>query len=311
MLHEYAVDPEVTRREVAEVLHLFSLFGLDRGRYISNFPKNKWFSEAYKAVAHREPVAKKRIEELLVRAKTSKVFAAGRAPDASLDWMGNVRASHAGRPFHAIVADASDPKVPAIVGFSDVDEAHALFECDQTRRVERTETALASALLPMALIGRRLALVDPFLDLRNPGGQDFRSIISRLLAELAANGRTNVVLELHWRSHDKRPPEAFVMAHAAAWSAGMVPPGFKLVLHEWVERVNGEDFHDRFFLTDAGGIAAGAGFEVVGAHEKVQLSLLAPANARSHWDDLDINSGAFDLAFRPVVVESDGTTHSL
>lgn len=311
MLYEYAVDPEITRREVAELKHLFSLFGLDRGRYISLFPKKQWFSEAYKAAASQEPVAKKRIEELLVRAKASKAFASGRVPDPALNWMGNTRASHVERPFQAIVSDETDPTVPAIIDFNLVDEAHALFECDQTCRVERTEKALVSALLPMALIGKRLALIDPFLDLRNPGGQDFRSLIARLLTELAAIGKANVVLELHWRSHDRRPPEAFVLANAGAWSEGLIPPGFKLMLHEWGERAGGEDFHDRFFLTDAGGISAGAGFEVVGSHEKVQLSLLAPANAQSHWNDLHPTNGAFDLVFRPVVVESDGRTYSV
>lgn len=311
MLYEYAVDPTVTGREIAELQHLFALFGLDRGRYMSLIDKESWFSEAYKASAGKGDVARKRIEVLLRRVMASKAYASGRVPDSSLDWIGNTRASHAARPFQAIVSDKTDPTVPAIIEVADVDELHPLFRCEQTRRVERTENALASALLPMALIGKRLALIDPFLDLRNIRGQDFRSVIARLLSDLAASGRANVELELHWRSHDSRPPEALVKQNARTWCAGMIPRGYRLVFYEWIERPRGEDFHDRFFLTEAGGIAAGAGFEVIGAHEKVQLSLLTPSNAQSHLDDIDLNNGAFDLAFRPVVVESDGTTSSL
>lgn len=311
MLYEYAVDPEVTRREVAEVRHLFALFGLDRGRYISNFPKKAWFSKAYAAASDHGPLAKKAVEELLVRAKMSKVYTSGRVPDPALDWIGNTQTSHAGRPFQAIVSDNTDPAFPEIVAFGDVDETHMRFQCERTRRIKRTEADLAGALLPMAMIGKRLALIDPFLDLRNPKGQDFRSTIGRLLAELSASGRENIELEVHWRSHPTRPPEALVLSDAPTWCAGIIPQGFKLVLHEWIERPGGEDFHDRFFLTEAGGIKAGAGFEVVGAHQRVQLSLLAALDAQSHLDDLDQNNAAFDLAFSPVVVESDGTTRSL
>ncbi|MAC89604.1 MULTISPECIES: hypothetical protein [Maricaulis] len=305
MLYEYAVDPEITRREVAELQHLFALFGLDRGRYISKFPERRWLRLAYQAVAGRPEVEKKRIEILLGRAKSDKLFFSYRNYDPNIGWSDNVVAEHTARPFQAIIAEEADPGVAAWVASENVDEGHELFACAPTCRVPRTAAAIAEKLAPIAMAGNRFVLVDPYLDLRNLKGQDHRSTIRELLGLLAANGLENVTLELHWRTHDTRPPESFVVSHASGWCKGILPAGYKLEIYEWSERQGGEDFHDRFFLTDAGGVVVGAGFEVIGAHEQVQIGLLAPADVASHLADLDPANGAFDLVFGPVIVESD------
>lgn len=310
MLYEYAVDPEITRRDFTALQHLFGLFGLDRGRYISQLPKRDWLRMAYLATEGRPELERARIEILLKRAKASKLFAYGRCYDANLPWLPNTHAAHMVRPFQAIIASDPDPAVPAHVELDVVDEDHELLACSHTCRVPRTAANLAEKLAPLALIGKRLALIDPFLDLRNTRGQDFRAIIRELLSALAAAGREAVTLELHWRSHDSRPPEALVLKNARTWCVGIIPNGFKLELYEWVEREGGEDFHDRFFLTEAGGIMSGAGFEDAGVHEQVQLSLLSSEDAASHLADLDENKGVFDLAFRPVIVESDGAVRT-
>ena len=60
---------------------------------------------------------------------------------------------------------------------------------------------------------------------------------------------------------------------------GVLPAGFVLQLYEWDEVPGGEDWHDRLFLTDAGGLTIGAGFATGGPGEKANFMLLDDRHA--------------------------------
>ena len=48
-----------------------------------------------------------------------------------------------------------------------------------------------------------------------------------------------------------------------------------LTIYCWRQKKRGEDFHDRFLLTDKGGIGIGAGFSADGAHQTANMHLMS------------------------------------
>src|SRR5690606_17123364 len=63
-------------------------------------------------------------------------------------------------------------------------------------------------------------------------------------------------------------------AGQAKQTAGLLPQGYCLELYQWSEVAGGEDLHDRFFLTDVGGIMIGAGLSAGGPTETATFTLL-------------------------------------
>jgi hypothetical protein len=311
MLQEYAVEPRALCQDINQLKHLLGLFGLDRGRYISKFPSD-WLRQVYSAMP--AGLDRSRAEILLRHARDEKVFNRNRDFDPAANWfnrdpwLSNALTQHAACPFRAIISTSDLSDQPSQVAVNVVDEQHELLKCRTSTRVKRTAETIASELFPMALISRRIAVIDPFFDFRlpTPKGHDYRSAFELLLRLLVDAGRSNFDVEVHWRNHDTRPP--LTDENLRLWTREWLPDGVRLHVYEWAEDRAGEDFHDRFLLGDNGGIALGAGWEVTHDNERVQLSLLSREDVESHWRDYTPSSSTFTLVYPAMGVDSSGAT---
>lgn len=309
MLYEYAVEPEAIARDWTTFRNLIDKFGFDRGRAISRFPK-RWEAEVieHSKSAGMPDVQQKRVVELLKQAKDRALLKSGRDYNPDVDWLPNAIASHGTRPFQAIISKIAETTCDRVVQVDDVEDGHALIAQPVSIAAARTVEGLSAALLPMLMQAREMAIVDPYFDIRNPGGQDFRGPIQKLLADLHAAGKRGVVLKIHFRTHDTRPPENIVRQQAGQWLAGVIPDGFSIELHEWQERPNAEVLHDRFLLCDCGGLQLGHGFQAVGGHQTVNITRLDFKHSRGISASFDRSTGHFDLVYPVVTVNCDGRT---
>jgi len=90
------------------------------------------------------------------------------------------------------------------------------------------------------------------------------------------------------------------------WLQGVIPTGMSIVLFDWKEKSGGEDFHDRFLLTDKGGMTIGAGFSADGPHQNAQIGLLDPKVWSVKLRALNRSATVYELADRVLVVHGDG-----
>ena len=308
MLFEYAVEPQAIGSSWRNFQLLTSQFGFDRGRLISQFPK-AWFKEVYVASEAMKPVERKRLEESLNRAKSSKVVRSGRPYDQALGgWLPNAIAQQATSPFHAIIAEQNPQGHPQVLIVDDVDDNHPLMAAPYTWDVDRVGVAIAGAMRPLLTSATTVLFVDRFFDISKAR---YLETLKACLDVIHASGGAGVRCEIHFCDHDARPPPEFIEREAHKWIRGVLPVGMSFTLFAWKERAGGADFHARYLLTDVGGMNVEAGFSAEGAHQKVQLGLLSLDLAQNRLNALVRNSTVYDLVGPVLEVRSDGTVHRI
>lgn len=184
-------------------------------------------------------------------------------------------------------------------------DENAFFNAPISRDVARTSDEIADALLLIALVAGEIDLVDPYVDLR-PARGNYTGPLTSLLGKLVAAAPTPKVIQVHFRSHDSRPPPNILAQNATALTNGILPQGYSLELYEWTEVPRGEDLHDRFFLTDVGGPMVGAGLAAAGLGETGTFTLLDHTHAQQLRNRFCKNSTAYTRFESAVRVDANG-----
>ena len=305
MLSEYAVEPAAIGTDWNTFRYLIEKFGADKGRLISRFP-NKWERKVIQA-AKDAGVSEVKMASIVERLRTAKhkVVDVNRTYDHETNWVDNAIREHGNRPFRAIVCvDAAVPCAEALLPDDCFDE-NAFFNAPISRDIARTSDDIADALLLIALVAGEIDIVDPYFDLR-PARGNYTGPLTSLLGKLAAATPTPKVIKVHFRSHDSRPPPNILARNAPALTNGILPQGYSLELYEWTEVAGGEDLHDRFFLTDAGGLMVGAGLAAAGAAETATFTLLDITHAQQLRSRFSANSTAYTRVGSAVRIDANG-----
>jgi hypothetical protein len=271
MLYEYAVEPRAIGSSWETFRYLIEKFGFDKGRLISEFPK-RWFLEVYNATATFPDGQKKRVELALKQARQNKVVRCHRPYDPSAgDWLRNALIEHLRLPFHAIIALENPTGEGVVLPISDLDELHPLMAVAHDRAVERDAVSIATALKEFLRFGSNILFVDPFFD---PYSARYKRTLRECLAIVKAlNPKARC--EIHYRYHENKPSQEKIQREAANLFKGVIPVDMKISVYCWREKNGGSDFHDRFLLTDKGGIGTGAGFSAEGAHQVTNMHLMS------------------------------------
>lgn len=306
MLHEYAVDPKAIGSSWETFRYLIEKFGLDRGRLISRLPK-KWEKKVVQA-AKEAGVPEVKLASIVERLRSTRklrVVDFGRDYDWDKSWIENAIREHAIRTFRAIVCAGEERPCSEALGPDDCNDDNHFFSAPISCAIARTANDISDALFLFAASAHEIDIVDPFFDLRPING-DFLGPLSALLSKLAASSIPGKVIRIHFRTHDSRPPDNILMRDAPGQVKGVIPSGFTLQLYEWAEIPGGEDFHDRFFLTDAGGLMMGAGLAATGAAESATFTLLDNGYAQVLRSRFAANSSVYALVGSAVQVGSNG-----
>lgn len=306
MHSEYAVEPSAIGESWETFRFIIEKFGFDKGRIISRLP-GKWEQKVI-ASAKEAGVPDIRMQSIIDRLRRSgkmRVANLQRGYDPELDWLGNARTEHARFPFRALISCTKDPTCPESVIPDECDDDNALIAAPVSRNIPRTPDAIASALFMLALASQELDFVDPYFDLRPAG--NYVPPLAALLAKLAATGCPPKTFRIHYRTHASRPPDNIVAQNAPRQTQGVLPAGYALQLHEWEQIPGGEDFHDRFVLTECGGLMVGAGLSAAPAPETATFTRLDDANVQELRARFANGATTYTKIGATVQINSDGT----
>ena len=295
MLQEYAVDPVAIAADWNTFRYVFDKFGSDKGRLVSRLPA-KW-DKKVKESAKNAGFPDVKFKSLIERLNQSKhrVVNFGRTYEAGENWLENIRREHAERPFHAIVC--TDDTLPCSLSPDECSDDHDLVHCPVSRTIPRTADAIADILLPFAWTSRCIDIVDPFFDLTSrPERNDYLSPLRQLLGKLVTAREARRVIRVHHGNRDQNPPPRL----NAEWALRCFSDGLRaqvvLEFHAWEELPAGEDLHDRFLLTEIGGLQVGAGFAASGSHQTANISLLDFNHAQELRRRFDREATTYSLA---------------
>jgi hypothetical protein len=81
----------------------------------------------------------------------------------------------------------------------------------------------------------------------------------------------------------------------------LIPKGTSIVVQRWIQQPGGEKLHERFVLTDIGGVKVGPGLDDGDLGENFEVMLLERDLFIKQWNDYIANP-AFDPAEDPFAI---------
>ena len=272
-------------------------FGLGTGRVVSRYPK-KWrrfvwesFQSAFGATAGE--IERKRVEELLAKLTATEVRRPGCVWQDAHSWLENAEEEHARRPFHSILARDNPRAKPDILCADDVlAGTPAGWHAPSTIIADRTAASMAACIKPMLLCATRLVFVDPHFRASRP---KFRNPLTVFLQAIGV-GVPQVTLELHTGHVAEDAPEwDFFRKECEGHLPRIVPAGLTLIVRRWKNRVGGERLHNRYILTDLGGVQFGVGRDEGDPGTTDDITLLSAESYRRRFEEYSGPTPAFDL----------------
>jgi hypothetical protein len=285
MFYEYAVEPELISNWDRAQRFLHS-FGPSRGRFLARYPKH-WVklvianldSHDVQGVTRSSIVAKlSGLNERIYSRRKHAQF------NGDLPWLSNALTEHQRRPFRAIVSATTAGE--NVIDGSTMDEECPLWRVQPGQIVKRDAVAYADCLELLVRFSRRILVIDPyFVADRHEKVRPLVEICKRLSGDWPS---IEVI-----SSDDARGYE-HCMHLAGRVLPNALPPGCSVTLRCLRTRHAGDRLHNRYVLTDIGGVQFGDSIEHTQDGQQDHVAILGDDAHASLWKDY--TGGAFEEA---------------
>lgn len=256
MLYEYALEPSLLS-SWSDFRFLISQFGYDRGRLIARFPK-RWKRMVYESLGQCKDIERARIEEALRRIDSRMVARHCTTWEPDRDWLANAESEHRKCPFRAIIAETNvrahrDVIVGAMlddtIEYESLNEGDSrlLWQAARSKVINRNAKDMADVIAPFIKRAETILFVDRHFGPENPRHRiPFEEFMSRLSERPA----TQMPKTLAFHCSNKAEL-SFFRPQCESKLAAMIPAGVSVQFHRW----ESDDLHNRFVLTELGGVA--------------------------------------------------------
>lgn len=287
MFFEYALDPALVS-SWDRARFFLDAFGPPKGRFLAEYPR-RWKKMIYDGLRCPD-VEKKRIAVRLEKLDRRVLSPRANADfDGQRPWLENAVAENGRRPFHAVVSNGATAQPNVIDGIA-VDDTEPLWHVENGRFVSRDPAAFVAALQLLLAASKRVLIIDPYFR----ADQDAKT---RPLAAFCREVAGNAAIEVHFS--DEHYGYTACMDLAARALPNALPPGASVTLHCWKERLGGERFHNRYVVTDVGGVKFGDSIELGLMGEHDHLSILDESSRADVWSWYVGAKPAFDRVGAP------------
>lgn len=285
MIYEYAVDPSLFTAE-DKACFILESFGRDHGRLVSEFKKDHWVNLVRDAIrtSGNQPIAKHTLKEALkILTKNNRALYCRQQQVEGPDWLILTQNAHSAWPYRGIVVDEYNG-----------DDEHYLvrdihlsgksnWSVPTSKTVDRETTAMIDAVSALLENAREVILVDRNFRLEQNGHGigKYKNVLLGILNFLANKQYGPTVGKLIYHIGNEYSTAAILQDHFNKYLRSDLPHGIKLEFAIWPKN----DLHDRFILTDIGGIDCGIGLdEYAGSSEKtVTLKRLSHTDHSREW----------------------------
>ena len=199
---------------------------------------------------------KKRLEVLFEQLPRTQVVRNASMWNDTATWLKNAEQEKNLHPFHVILARDNPRNQSNVVRVEDIRsrtaESRAWDNPPPSVTIDRTATSMASCIEPLLRYAKRIHFIDPHFC---PLQDRFKNPLRKFLKIICYDSR-EVTLEYHtstnntlcWRDFRQECEDEL---------PDLIPKGFTLTVRRWKNRIGGERFHNRYILTNIGGVAFG------------------------------------------------------
>jgi len=260
MFYEYAVAPAIFTNP-SNLQSFFECFKNRPYRLISDTPK-KWVQDAFHAInqlTHDQcpPVMKKTLKNHLQKLSKTSLCNNRTIEDwkKTDNWVDFVVNEHNKFPFAAILGSESVSKPVRVFSFSDLTfYAPESWELGGQQHIKRDGAMIVETVLPLLKVSKQLFLVDTYFSFTPPSWNRYESLLKGLVekAHECNFGKGIAKIEIHTSDKQKGVQKSLEFI-AKPW----LPKGIAIYCYQWPAN----QMHDRFILTDVGGISFGHGLD--------------------------------------------------
>ena len=256
MIHEYAIEPELvaTWGNWNDYRYFYHCFGLETGRIISRLPK-KWKKLVYDSINTTNAMEKMRVEELI---KQLSITMVKRGPNIiwndNEEWLDNVIKNHEQFPFHAILARSNPRENDSVLLNDNLEPQNKKWRKPTGLPVYRTAAEIVNYVKPLLMCSEKWVLVAPHFDLSK---EWYFNTFKEIMALLQTK---NIVETKHIEVYIKDTGISSVYEkNHGRYLSKTIPTGFDISFIFLQELKGGEEIHNRYIMTELGGISLGKG----------------------------------------------------
>lgn len=298
MIGEYALEPEMVAAwcdSHYKCQFFKNHFGLAQGRLVSRYPK-KWVKRVWDAFGGGSDMDRKRLEELLARLQETMIKRKNFVWDEDASWLDNAVNEHSRHPFRAVIARNNPTKRPEILCENEIFAPHCPdWNIPHGITVPRKAPEMAAAVRHMLSCCRWVKFIDPYIW---PGESRYERSLQAFMAILASDRPVNPPesIEIHTKEIDS--PEDIIRKRFQE----VIPIGLTVTLCQWEERPGGQKLHNRYILTDIGGVSFHHGLDIGSDGETDDLTRLDNDQYFFRCRQYDPTTPAFDRAAASFVI---------
>jgi hypothetical protein len=300
MIHEYAIEPEVVvsfATNGRDYRYVMENFGLGKTRLMGEFPKLKnWRKQFRIASASLDDKSQKRLIELFKQLTEKKIERSNCVYDGTQNWLENAEKEHSRQQFTAILALKNPNKKNHIFLGADIGQwPEEIWETKDKITVPRQPDAMAKVLSPLLLKSRDIIFIDPYF---RANRKDFRDVLQIFLQEAVKcpifSEKRRVEVHVSADYEKVLSKDAFVK-ECQSEVPQLVPAGLVVKFKRWKQKQSGEKLHNRYILTNLGGVSFGVGLNAGIEGETDDLSLLHKDQFNQRWQQYASDGAAFEL----------------
>lgn len=304
MIYEFAVDPVVVATWYRRELGRFFAreFGVGTPRIMSRFPqawKNRVWEE-FRRSGNCTSLNERRMTAILKDVSTKMIKRPSLSWDDSKSWLENTETENCVTPFYAILSNHNPRSHPRVLRPSSIDHKTSMWHLPTQRRVLRTANSLQEAISPMLRIASTILFVDPHFSTMPRYIQPFNRYF-KAIGDLRNGGHSSRAsgsvfpsIEIHRSEQRKRSRNDFSLSKVA----DILPRQLSAVIYTLRRSDHGQSLHNRYVLTDVGGLEFPHGLDEGTSHSSDDYDdvlLLEEDIYRQLWSQYANGAHAFEV----------------
>ena len=287
MVYEYALEPEMVATWGTQQNYRFFMreFGLGRGRIVSRCPKS-WYKKVlnhFDSAGQRARIdgarqsERSRLVELLNSLKETMIKRKDcKWDEAQMSWVENALLEHGRHPFRAILARNNPNGHREIICERDIgNHQRPDWNTPNGIIVNRDVGKMVDAVKTMLACCSWVRFVDPHI---SPGKTNYRRSLQAFLGILGNERPVGPPKTVEIHTHEHRATREFLKNEYAE----LIPINMTITLFQWKERRGGQSLHNRYLLTNLGGVLFGHGLDTGKNGEVDDLNRLEQEQFRFH-----------------------------
>ena len=286
-------------------------FGLGTPRIISRYPHKHWRRLVWAAWVAGNDDGKendqKRMETLISQLSEVMVKRQDGVWSSDDPWLNNAVKEHGRAPFHAVLARSNAIDHERVLVADELDENTPLWAAKRGMTIARTAEAIADAVGDMLRAAADIVFVDPYFA---PHRRRFVKVLDACFGKcfdgrIVPAPRIRIFTD---SDSDKNGEFGFFKKQCNVHLPGTLPAGHQLTIRRLKARAGGERLHNRYILTELGGVSFGVGLDEKegGDGAMDDVSLLGRDQYHERWRQYAGDQPEFDQPEETIVVTGTG-----